>query len=540
MEWKPHPRQADFLALPDSIFEALYGGAAGGGKSETLLNLPLVRGFHQNPRFKGIIFRRTYPELEAELILRSQAQGLFEGCGAKYIQEKKRWKFPSGATVNFGHCEYDSDVRKYDSAEYNYIGFDELTSFTEYMYLYMFSRCRSSSSSLPAIIRSGTNPGNVGHAWVRGRFVEVAQPNTIILDSVTKLKRIFIPSKAQDNPYLMKNNPQYINVLMGMAEKDRRAKLDGDWYTFSGQVFDDYREECYENEPSNAVHVVDGFPIPDWWPKLLAIDWGFSAMCCALWGTVSPAGRLYIYREQTWKQKKISEWGADIARLSQGEKLSDVCICQSAAQQRGDELTISEQFTNASGLRARLSGNLKGSRIAGKLLVQEYMRWRQRPHSRIPSVGYNEQFAQRTLRMEGLEKYKNYLAAFVPEAEETNLPKMQIFRDCVILRKTIPLCVYDDDKKEDVAEFAGDDPYDTLRYLCRMVEEHQWGNLYNKQEALLTRQSVIKELEETGDQTRYYRRLRYLELKDKGTGIKPISTMKFARPARMTRRRNVA
>lgn len=539
MEWKPHPRQADFLSLPDTIFEAMYGGAAGGGKSETLLNLPLVRGFHQHPRFKGILFRRTFPELEAELILRSEAQGLYKACGATYNKEKKRWTFPSGGTMNFGHIEYDSDVRKYDSAEYNYVGFDELTSFTEYMYLYMFSRCRSSSPKLPAIIRSGTNPGNVGHAWVRGRFVEVAPPNTIILDSVTKLKRIFIPCKAQDNPYLMEADPQYINVLMGMAEKDRRAKLDGDWYTFSGQVFDDYREERYENEPEFAVHVVNGFPIPDWWPRLLAIDWGFSAMCCALWGAVSPEGRLYVYREQTWKQKKISEWGADIARLSQGEKISDVVICQSASQQRGDELTISEQFANASGLRPRLSGNLKGSRVSGKLLVQEYLRWRAKPNRSTVQGVYDEQTGQRILRNEGLEKYKNYLASFQPEASESNLPKMQIFRDCLTLRKTIPLCVYDDDKKEDVAEFSGDDPYDTLRYLCRMVEEHQWGNLYNKQEALVTRQRIVDDFEQNKDTTSFYRRMRHLELTD-SSGIKPISTMKWSRVARPTRKRYAA
>jgi hypothetical protein len=181
--WKPFKRQSEFLALPDTIFEGMYGGAAGGGKSEALLNLPLIREFINHPRFKGILFRRTYPELESELILRSENQGLYSACGGKYNKEKKRWTFPSGAVMQFGHLEYDSDVRKYDTAEYNYIGFDELTSFTEYMYLYMFSRCRSSSPKLPAIVRSGTNPGNIGHGWVRARFVEPAPYGTLIVDT---------------------------------------------------------------------------------------------------------------------------------------------------------------------------------------------------------------------------------------------------------------------------------------------------------------------------------------------------------------------
>jgi hypothetical protein len=210
--WKPHQRQAAFLSLPDTIFEAMYGGAAGGGKSEALLNLPIVREFYKHPRFKGILFRRTYPELEAELITRSESQGIYKGVGGTYNKEKRRWTFPNGGIIQFGHLEYDSDVRKYDSAEYNYIGFDELTSFTEYQYLYMFSRCRSSSSGLPSIIRSGTNPGGIGHGWVRARFVEPAPYGTIIKDTRTTLKRIFIRSKAQDNPYLMENDPQYISV----------------------------------------------------------------------------------------------------------------------------------------------------------------------------------------------------------------------------------------------------------------------------------------------------------------------------------------
>lgn len=520
--WKPHERQVAFLELPDSIFEAMYGGAAGGGKSETLLNLPIVRGFYKHPRFKGILFRRTYPELEAEIILRSQAQGLYEGVGGKYNQEKKRWTFPSGATMSFGHLEYDSDVRKYDSAEYNYVAFDELTSFTEYMYLYLFSRCRSSSRDLPAIVRSGTNPGNIGHAWVRARFVEIAPAGTVCIDGATKLKRIFIQSKAQDNPYLMEADPQYIQRLQGMAEKDRRAKLDGDWYTFSGQVFDDFREERYENEPENAVHVIDDFQVPDWWPRILAIDWGYEAMTCALWGALSPDKRLYIYREGIWKKTKIADWGADIARESQGEDIRDVVICQSAAQQRGDELTIAQQFQAASGFTPRLSGNLKGSRVATKLLLQEYFRWKVKKASSIPKEDYNEQTAQWILRNKGMEAYKKYMASFQPEAPETNLPKLQIFRSCTTLRKTIPLCVYDDDKKEDVAEFPGDDPYDTLRYLVKMADDRQWERVKGEAEQRSRVDLVVQELQRTGDQTAFYRKMRHLETRKFRSFARPV------------------
>jgi len=515
--WKPHKRQAAFLSLPDTIFEAMYGGAAGGGKSDALLMLPMVNGYYQHPRFKAILFRRTYPELEAELILRSQ-NGIgtngpsYSNFGGVYNKEKKRWQFPSGSIIQFGHLEYDSDVRKYDSAEYNLIEFDELTSFTEYQYLYMFSRCRSSANDLPSIVRSGTNPGNVGHSWVRTRFVEPCSTGNVILtDKLTGLKRIFIPSKAQDNPYLMENDPQYINRLQGMAEKDRRAKLDGDWYTFSGQVFDDYREEHYPNEPANAVHVVDEFSIPSWWPRVLSIDWGYEALTYALWSAIAPNGQVFLYREYAVKHAKISQWATDIGRMSTGEVFSDVVICQSAGQQRGDDLTIAEQFEKYSHLTPRLSVNEHGSRVSSKLLLQEYLRWRPKPNLTIPKESFSNAEAARIMRMQGLDAYKAYLTSFEPETPETNLPRLQIFKGLEVLRKTIPLCVYDDSNKEDVAEFPGDDPYDCLRYNIRAVDiiALERSKLISEQGQKID--VAVVDLKVNGDQTSYYRRMERIE-----------------------------
>jgi len=524
--WSPHLRQAAFLALPDEIFEAMYGGAAGGGKSETLLNLPICRRFYEHPRFKGIIFRRTYPELEAELIVRSESQGLYTGTGAVYNKEKKRWKWPSGAIMQFGHLEYDSDVRKYDSAEYNLVEFDELTSFTEYQYLYMFSRCRSSTANLPSIVRSGTNPGNVGHAWVRARFVEPCSTGNIILtDKATSLKRIFIPSKAQDNPHLMENDPQYLNRLQGMAEKDRRAKLDGDWYTFSGQVFDDYREEHYPNEPDNAVHVVDEFEIPKWWPRVLSIDWGYEALTYALWSAIAPNGQVYLYREYAVKHAKISQWATDVGRMSASEQFADVVICQSAGQQRGDDLTIAQQFEKYSGLRPRLSVNEHGSRVSSKLLVQEYLRWRARPVRKIPNEGFSKDLANSILRMQGLDAYKSYIESFQPEVPETNLPKLQIFRGCEVLRKTIPLCVYDDNNKEDVAEFSGDDPYDCLRYNIRAVDAIALDRTKAINDNYQKIDTAVEQLRTSNDWTSYYRRMEKAE-------ARPVTVVRLLRRTR--------
>lgn len=506
--WKPIPKQAEFLSIPDSVFEGMYGGAAGGGKTDCLLLLPLVRGFYKHPKFKGIIFRRTYPELEKEVIVRSQYW--YKMTGAKYSDEKKRWTFPSGAIMQFGHVEYEADVRKYDSAEYNYMAFDELTSFTEFQYLYLsISRARSGTPELPVIIRSGTNPGNIGHGWVRKRFVEAAPYGTILQwmpPGATKpLKRIFIQATVDDNPHI---DEDYKNRLALLPEAERRAKRDGDWWTFSGQVFDEWRENRFLDEPENAVHVVQPFEVPSWWPRILAIDWGFAAMTCALWGAVSPDLRLYVYREFTVKATKISSWATEIGKLSTGEELADVVLCKSAWQNRGEEMLIADQMFKYSGLRAREADN---ARIAGKNLLQEYLRWRPLQERKIiKPEEYDSALAESILRKHGTDQYKKYLSSFEPSKPETNLPKLQIFNTCKEVINCIPLCVYapkdkDGKEREDVAEFPGDDPYDTARYLIQAADLRMRANDENDYRLKIA--AIVAQLQKTGDQTTFYRQM---------------------------------
>lgn len=477
--------------------------------------LPIQRQFHLEPRFKGIIFRRTYPELESEIIVRSQEW--YPHTGARYNQEKKRWTFPCGAIMQFGHMEYEDDARKYDSAEYNYGAFDELTSFTEGQYLYfVMTRIRSSSSRLPAIARSATNPGNVGHAWVRDRFISPAPSETIIVDKKTKLKRIFVQSFAEDNPYLMENDPTYLAKLDSLPEAERRAKRFGDWDSFSGQVFDEYREmpNAMADEPENACHLYTPFEIPSWWMKFLAIDWGFAAMTCALWGALSPDDRLYIYREYTIKEAKTSTWATEIGRLSEGEKYQDIVLCRSAWQNRGEEINQQESFTKYSGLVARMADN---NRIEGKTLFQEFLRWKSKPARKvITPEDYSHELAAKILRVSGLDAYKDYLSSFEPEKPEGNLPKLQIHPDCKVLRRTIPLCIYDKKSNvtnklaEDVREFDGDDPYDTGRYLICAVNKYL-GSQVNENSQREKVNEVIQSFATTQDYTAMHRRMEHIE-----------------------------
>ena len=286
--WKPHPKQERFLELPSEVFEGFYGGAAGGGKSELLVAIPIVKGFYKAPGFHGIVFRRTFPQLEESLIPRSRE--LYTSVGGHYDRSKHVWTFPSGATIRFSHLDSDDDARRHDTAEYQYAAFDELTHFTEFMYTYVASsRVRSTIPGIPAMVRSASNPGNVGHSWVRKKFVEPCRDGgKLLYDARSKTYRCFIKAKLTDNPHLMKDDPNYINRLNLLPEAERRAKVDGDWWVFAGQVFTEWRSQNFGDEPEYANHICTPFPIPSWWPKILFVDWGYRHMMYAGWLAISP------------------------------------------------------------------------------------------------------------------------------------------------------------------------------------------------------------------------------------------------------------
>lgn len=266
--WKPNEGpQQEFLATP--AYEVLYGGAAGGGKSEGVLQGALRYIAHKD--YSGICFRRTYPELELSLIPRSRLW--YPKEGGRYNDAKHVWTFPSGATIRFGYLQYEDDVQKYQSSEFQYLGFDELTTFTRKQYVGMLARARS-SAGIPVRVRNGTNPGGDGHEWVQERwapwlgagpdvqwdgptaepgrmlwyvneengerYVSIGEAQALLRAwqaapverrpfLALPLSRVFIPARVEDNPKLTRNDPAYVQRLMGL-DPVRRAQLrSGDW-----------------------------------------------------------------------------------------------------------------------------------------------------------------------------------------------------------------------------------------------------------------------------------------------------------------------
>ena len=513
--WRPHKRQQEFISLPDDIQEALYGGAAGGGKTELLLLLPIVRQFYLIPRWKGVFFRKTFPQLEQEIIPRSK--DFFEAMGAKYNETKHRWTFPSGATFSFSYMERDADAYAHKSAEYQYVAFEQLEEFDKFLYDYIvFSRRRSSIPNVKAIARSAANPGGIGTAWVRERFVEpYKEGGKILVNSVTKMKRIFIPAKACDNPFL---DVDYTTSLKELPEAQRKALLDGDWYALVGQAFPEFRTNHYHEEPANALHVVQPFAIPHYWPKLLAIDWGYSAKTAALWGAISPDSRLFIYRGYSARKTKISQWSTELKRISQlDENLKTPILDPSAWSSKGDEKQIAEQFAEHFGVYPAKADN---DRVGGKVLFHDMLRWNQKS-SYVPTEEFSIDKFQNLLRVRGLEVAKQYELSYVPIEKELNLPKLQIFSNgsTIQLIETIPILQLDETKKEDIEEFDGDDFWDCVRYLVKAYEKYilESQREHAKYERIA---KIYNQLELTQDQNSFQRQMEVLDHGSNFSGVK--------------------
>lgn len=256
-------KQNQFLESKAS--ETLFGGAAGGGKSYAQIVDSLVYAI-KYPKSKQILLRRTLVELEKSLLRTAMAvypKGIFI-----YRESKHSFEFVNGSIVDFGYIGQEGDVCKYQSTEYDVVRFDELTHFSESMYIYMLSRVRG-ANSFPKSVKSTTNPGGVGHDFVRKRFVDVGEWGEEF--ETPQGSRIFIPSLVFENKFLMESDPEYVKRLENLSEKDKQALLYGNWDIFEGRFFPEF---------SRTTHVCTPFEIPKESRIYCVFDYGLDMLAC--------------------------------------------------------------------------------------------------------------------------------------------------------------------------------------------------------------------------------------------------------------------
>ncbi len=282
-------KQKTFIDAKES--EVLFGGAAGGGKSYGQIVDALLFAL-RFPSSKQLILRRTFAELDKSLIRSSLA--LYPKDIYTFNSSSHTGRFKNGSIIDFGYCATENDVYQYQSAEYDVIRFDELTHFTEGQYVYLISRVRG-ANSFPKQIKSSTNPGGIGHGWVKARFVDPSPAGSSFVGD-DGMSRIFIPSLLDDNSFLMHGDPEYRRRLLALPDRERKALLYGDWNIFEGQYFTEF----------SSKNIVTPFEIPPSWRKYRTIDYGLDRLAC-LWIAVSPDKKFYLYREYCESNLPISE-----------------------------------------------------------------------------------------------------------------------------------------------------------------------------------------------------------------------------------------
>lgn len=256
--------------------------------------MDFTRGLSYGKAHRGVLFRRTFPELE-ELEIR--AEELYPDLGGVMPNKQERtWYFPGGSTLRLRQIEHDKEVHRFQSHQYTWIGFDELTNWpTSFPYEYMLSRCRSAAGA-PCRMRAAGNPGSVGHQWVKSRFITVAPPFELYADPRTGLTRTFIPATLEDNIALMSNDPDYARRLDLLPDHLREALRFGNWDVVAGAVF---------SELSRERHAVRPFRIEPSWNRVVAGDWGYARPYAIGWWAITNDGRWILYREMYGVQKNI-------------------------------------------------------------------------------------------------------------------------------------------------------------------------------------------------------------------------------------------
>lgn len=418
--------QKDFVTA--TADEVLFGGAAGGGKSYGQLADALIYGL-KYPKSKQLILRRTYSELEHSLIMTSL--GFFPGDICKYSSSAKKWQFINGSIIEFGYCAVQSDVIRYQGAEYDVVRFDELTHFTEEQYTYLISRIRG-VNNYPKMVKSSTNPGGIGHGWVKRRFIDGAVPGEINIDKETGVKRLFIPSFVTDNVFLMEADKEYIKRLNQLPEKERKALLCGEWDVYDGQVFSEWQNYLPGKKTRRWSHVIEPFEIPDTWRRYRAFDFGYAKPFAVSWFAVDNDGVAYNYRELygctgepdvgiKWTAQRIAK---EIRKIEDSEEkgmhitgIADPAIWNSTGSTEG---SIAEMMEKCGVYFEK--GN--HDRLAGKMQV-------------------------------------HYRLAF----DNEGIPMIYFFDTCKNMIRTLPNLMYDSVRPEDVDTTGEDHLYDALKYF---------------------------------------------------------------------------
>ena len=403
----PNPRQAEFFA--SRAKHTAYGGARGGGKSWAMRR-KLVLLCLATPECNALLLRKTLPELRENHLVPL----LRELAGAaEYNAAERVFRFPNGARLRLGYCDGANDIYQYQGQEYDAVGMEEATHFTEEQMRFLTTCNRTVKPGFRPRMYYTCNPGNIGHGWVKRLFID-----RLYEENERPADYAFIPARVWDNKVLLAADPDYVRALEALPEELRRAHLEGDWDVHAGQYFREF---------SRQKHVVEPFDVPKWWKRFRSMDWGYNDPCCVLWHAVDGDGRIYTYRELYVRALRADEVAQRMRALSEGEAISYTVASPDMWRKRGALL--------------KAEGGFEGESIA-ELFAK----------AGVPLTPADN------ARVAGWQRVRSYLA---PAAD--GMPLWQVFAACPALIRTLPQLVYARHDREDAAD--GDDHApEALRY----------------------------------------------------------------------------
>lgn len=445
--WRPHPGpQTRLLACP--VFEVLFGGARGGGKTTSMIG---DFGAHAG-RFPkhaiGLMLRRERTQLRETI---EEAARIYEPLGAKWRDKDSMYEWATGARIHYGYADNDKDVEVYQGWNLTRVYIEELGNFPRWAPIAKLFATLRSAHGVPCRFRATANPGGPGHMHVKARYVDPAPLGYKILreeipipltgEKVSR-ERVYIPSRVSDNPTLGK---EYVaNLVLSGAGSPAlvRAWLEGDWNAIEGAFFDGW---------SAAKHVIEPFDIPRHWTRFRAADWGTARPFSIGWyaiasedtrlitGQMIPRGALIRYRE--WYGVKTSHDGSVMP--NEGIRLQAPEVAQRVvAMSEGEEIeyTVIDPATFA---------NTGGQTIA-EAFASHGVPCLRADNTRVAQAG----------AMSGWANVRQRLAGY------NNQPMLYVFSSCTHLIRTLPVMQHDRNRAEDIDTDSEDHAVDELRYAC--------------------------------------------------------------------------
>jgi len=408
LPYKPFPKQHAFHTSPAKY--RLFGGAAGPGKSKALLWEAIIQAL-EHDQVDTLLLRRTFPELEATLLAyfrRDVPRELYRS----FNDSKHVVTWLNGSTTRFGYCHSENDVYQYQGAEFLFIGIDELTLFTLKQWQFLTSRNRCPAADTFPNMAGATNPGNIGHAWVKALWIDrKPAPGMERPEEYDPADYDFIRALIWDNPIYARDE-NYLKTLNALPRHLRQAFLEGDWNVFAGQYFDLF-------DLGRHTARSDEIGLQPWWPRWISVDWGFQHPAAVYWHAMTPEGRAVTYRELVQSQLSPRMLAQAILERSAREKIAEIYLSPDAFAKRTSEATIAEQI---------------GDVLAGGGLPR-------------PSPADDDRVGGWMLLYQLLESDRWVIAE--------NCPK---------LIACLPTLTRDESYIEDVLKMEGDDPADAVRY----------------------------------------------------------------------------